>query len=82
MGSRGPERAEHRITDEHLVILEHIAQGRTNPEIAERMGCSEYRINDQMKIIFRLLGVRTRAHAVAWALKHRFIPGGPAQNTP
>jgi len=68
MGARGPKPQPKQITGEHVQILHHIAAGMTNQQIAKEMQCSEYRINDQLKIVFTVWGVRTRAQAVAVAV--------------
>lgn len=73
MGKRGPQPQERRITSEHVTILEWIAKGRTNPEIAGLMCQTEFWVNDQLKVIFQVLGVRTRAQAVAVAMRNKLL---------
>ena len=70
MGERGPER---KITAEHVQILSGIAKGMTNPQLAEMMGCSAYRISDQLKIVFKFLGAQTRTQAVVLAVEYGLL---------
>lgn len=78
MGARGPKPQPKQITEDHIMILRHIAAGMTNQKIAEVMQCNEYWVKDQIKIIFEVLGVRARAQAIAVAvqrgiLRHRHL---------
>jgi len=73
MGARGPKPQPKEITDEHVQILIRIAAGMTNPQIAKEMQCNEYRVYDQVKIIFKVFGVRTRAQAVAVAVQRGIL---------
>lgn len=73
MGARGPKPQPKKITAEHVRILEHIQAGRTNPDIAKFMKVTEFWVNDQLKIIFAVLGARTRAQAVALAIGRGII---------
>jgi two-component system, NarL family, response regulator YdfI len=73
MGARGPKPQPKEITGEHVQILVKIANGWTNPQIAAQMNRSEHWVNDQLKIIFAVLGVRTRAQAVAVAVQKRIL---------
>jgi len=73
MGARGPKPQPKVITGEHVQILIRIAEGMTNPQIALAMQCNDYWVNDQLKIIFEVLGVRTRAQAIAVAVSKGLI---------
>ena len=55
------------LTPREREVLEIIAQGRDNNEIANRLKISEKTVRNHVSIIFDKLGVRTRAQAVARA---------------
>lgn len=56
-----------------LEVLQLLAQGAATREISERMGYSERTIKAIIRDIQVGLGARTRAHAVATALRERLI---------
>ncbi|MFF8610858.1 response regulator transcription factor [Streptomyces sp. NPDC015346] len=56
-----------------LQVLELVADGRTNADIARILGRSEHTVVDQVKEARRRLGARDRAHAVALAIGGRLI---------
>jgi pimeloyl-ACP methyl ester carboxylesterase/DNA-binding CsgD family transcriptional regulator len=55
------------LTPREREVLEIIAQGRDNNEIANRLKISEKTVRNHVSIIFGKLGVRSRAQAVALA---------------
>jgi DNA-binding CsgD family transcriptional regulator len=55
------------LTPREREVLEIIAQGRDNNEIANRLKISEKTVRNHVSIIFDKLGVRTRTQAVARA---------------
>jgi class 3 adenylate cyclase/pimeloyl-ACP methyl ester carboxylesterase/DNA-binding CsgD family transcriptional regulator len=55
------------LTPREREVLEIIAQGRDNNDIANRLKISEKTVRNHVSIIFDKLGVRTRAQAVARA---------------
>ncbi len=56
-----------------LEVLQLLAEGAATREISERMGYSERTIKGIIRDIQVNLGARTRAHAVATALRERLI---------
>jgi DNA-binding NarL/FixJ family response regulator len=56
-----------------LQVLELVADGCTNAEIARRLGRSEHTVVDQVKEARRRLGARDRAHAAALAVALRVV---------
>jgi DNA-binding NarL/FixJ family response regulator len=76
-------RGEHRTdpTDEFGLsrrereVLGEVLAGLDNKHIAERLCISEDTVKSHMKAIFRKLGARDRAHAVALALGTAAVPG-------
>ncbi|MGW4757705.1 LuxR C-terminal-related transcriptional regulator [Streptomyces chartreusis] len=61
----------HDLSRRELEIMEHIARGRTNPEIARVLFLSEKTIKNHVNHIYAKLQVRSRAAAVAlWLGSH------------
>lgn len=54
-------------------VLELVAVGRTNADIARILGRSEHTVVDQVKEARRRLGARDRAHAAALAVAMRIV---------
>lgn len=54
-------------------VLELVASGCTNAEIAHRLERSEHTVADQVKEARRRLGARDRAHAAALAVAMRIV---------
>jgi DNA-binding NarL/FixJ family response regulator len=61
------------LSGSHHKILSLVAQGFSNPEIANFLGLSEITIKKHLSVIHRKLGVANRAEAVALALREGFI---------
>ncbi len=56
-----------------IEILEHIAEGKSNLQIARAMSYSEQGIKYHVTRILRKLDVKSRAHAVAAAIQHGLL---------
>lgn len=56
-------RAMVRLTPRQRDVLELLYQGRTNKEIALRLGMSDNTVRTHLAALFRVLGVRTRTEA-------------------
>lgn len=56
-------RAMVRLTPRQRDVLEQLCQGRTNKEIALRLGMSDNTVRTHLAALFRVLGVRTRTEA-------------------
>ncbi|MBI4494611.1 MAG: response regulator transcription factor [Chloroflexi bacterium] len=69
-----PSTADADLTDREREVLELVAGGATNREIAARLFISENTVNFHMKNILSKLHLRNRAEVVAWALHHGFTP--------
>lgn len=61
------------LTERELVILEMVASGRANKEIAESLEIAERTVKNHIANILDKLAARGRAHAVALALENRWI---------
>lgn len=58
-----------RLTERECDVLELVAQGLTNREIAARLFISSGTVRKHLEHVYRKLGVRTRAGAVATAFR-------------
>ena len=55
-------------------VMALIAQGLTNPQIAERAYISVNSVKTFIRSAYRKIGVERRAQAVLWATQHGFLP--------
>ena len=70
--------SEQAVTTDELTpyevrILEMIASGKTNPQIAIKLQTSPFTVKTQVAMLCRKLGARGRANAVYLALKKGVI---------
>jgi DNA-binding NarL/FixJ family response regulator len=72
--ARLDERASHpTLTPREVQVLEHVAQGRRNKEIASLLTISEDTVNVHMRNIFAKLGVGERTSAVNIAIRRGIV---------
>lgn len=57
------------LTDVERALLQRISEGQTNAEIARKLYLSVDAIKTRCRVLFRKLGARDRAHAVALGLR-------------
>jgi DNA-binding NarL/FixJ family response regulator len=74
------ERALARLTPREREILVEIAEGHTNPRIAQRLYLSEGTVKTHVGHLLAKLGLRDRVQLVIFAYDHGLVsPGGPGQ---
>jgi len=61
------------LTNRHLEILSHVAQGRTNRQVGELLGISERTVRNHMRTIAKRLATTDRTHAVVLAIGRGWI---------
>ena len=66
-------RADSGLSDQELLVLQSIAAGATNKEIADKLFWSEVTVKRKTQDIFEKLGVANRAQAVAEATKRGIL---------
>lgn len=64
----------HGLTARESEVMALIAQGLTNPEIAERAYLSVNSVKTHIRSAYRKIGVERRSQAVLWAAKNGFLP--------
>lgn len=58
------------LTDQEMRVLAHVAEGKTNREIAEVMFLGEGTVRNYVSSILRKLDLTNRAEAAAYAVEH------------
>jgi DNA-binding NarL/FixJ family response regulator len=61
------------LSDREISVLQYLAAGHRNKEIAYKLELSESTVNSHVKKIFEKLGVTDRTHAVTTALRRGII---------
>ncbi|HEY3363805.1 MAG TPA: response regulator transcription factor [Symbiobacteriaceae bacterium] len=65
----------HPLTQREIQILELVADGATNRDIAAKLFLSENTVKNHLKHILSKLQIQNRAQAVAWALREGLLGG-------
>ena len=74
---QSPPPAElEQLTDRELEVLQLVAQGMTNAEIAERLILGEATIKTHVSNVLMKLGLRDRVKAVVYAYEHGVVSRG------
>ena len=61
------------LTAREIEVLRHLAQGKTNREIAEVLVISEHTVVNHLSHIFGKIGVDNRTAATAFALRQGIV---------
>lgn len=64
---------DHPLTIREMEVIEHIAEGLTNKEIADKLYISEKTVKNHITNILRKLGLRDRTQVALWAIKKKVI---------
>lgn len=67
--------SSHGLTGRELEVLQLVASGRTNKEIASELFISEHTVARHVQNIMAKLGVATRTEAASVAFSHRLVRG-------
>lgn len=62
------------LTSRELQVLELVASGSTNAQIAERLRLSRRTVDAHVRSILTKIGVSHRSAATRWAAEHYLIP--------
>jgi DNA-binding NarL/FixJ family response regulator len=64
------------LTQREYQIVALIVEGRSNREIATRLGLSAQTVKNQLSVILDKLGVTSRVQLAVYAVRHRLDGGG------
>jgi len=64
---------DHPVTHAERGILHGMSRGLSNREIGVHLRLSEETVKSRTRVLYRKLGARDRAHAVALALRHQLL---------
>jgi DNA-binding NarL/FixJ family response regulator len=73
LGSRGEPKPASTLTPREVEVLKLVAQGLSNPAIAERLVLSEHTVHRHVANILTKLRLPSRAGAAAWAARHQLV---------
>lgn len=76
MRARQASAPAERLTAQEERILEHIAEGMTNRQIAETMYLSEKTVKNYVSNLLSKLGMSRRTEAAVYAIRRGAAPGG------
>lgn len=74
-----PAALPNPLTPREMDVLEWVARGKTNRDVAEILGMSPRTVNKHLEHIYEKLGVETRTAAVAQFGRLAGLPGAGAQ---
>ncbi len=69
---------DHPLSDREKEVLQYVAAGLTNREIAQKLIISPNTVKVHLSNIFEKIGVASRTEATVYAIEHRIVdvPGG------
>lgn len=75
----GPKESDDTLTPREQEVLQLVAQGATNPEVAATLHLSRHTVNFHVKNILHKLHLKNRAQAVAYAVRTGLVSPPPEQ---
>lgn len=70
---RTEEGSAVHMTPREMQVLQELARGCKNTEIADKLGLSEFTVGDYIKVIYKKLNVTSRTQAVHAAVRQRLL---------
>jgi DNA-binding NarL/FixJ family response regulator len=61
------------LTAREVEVLRLVAQGLTDPQVAEQLVISPHTVNSHLKAIYGKIGVSSRSAATRYALEHNLM---------
>jgi DNA-binding NarL/FixJ family response regulator len=71
---QAPEDGLGQLTDTEIKILQHVAAGMSNKEIARRLSLAESTVKNRLSVLFEKIGVLDRTQAAIFAITHGIAP--------
>jgi len=69
LAHEGPRETDDALTAREQEVLQLVAEGSSNPEVATALHLSRHTVNFHMKNILHKLHLKNRAQAVAYAVR-------------
>jgi DNA-binding CsgD family transcriptional regulator len=66
-----PEHVVRKLTQAQIGVVSHLQEGRSEKEIAARLGLSPHTVHNHIREIYRVLGVHKQSELVSLLLKDR-----------
>jgi DNA-binding NarL/FixJ family response regulator len=61
------------LSEKEIAILQHLAEGRSNRQIAQELFISEQTVKFHLRNIYRKLGINSRTEAMRFAYEHDLV---------
>ncbi len=69
-----PEDGLGQLSETEVKILQHVAAGMSNKEVAARLSLAESTVKNRLSVLFEKIGVLDRTQAAIYAITHRIAP--------
>ncbi len=69
-----PEDGLGQLTETEVKILQHVAAGMSNKEIAQKLSLAESTVKNRLSALFEKIGVQDRTQAAIYAITHGIAP--------
>jgi DNA-binding NarL/FixJ family response regulator len=69
-----PEDGLGQLTETEVKILQHVAAGMSNKEIASKLSLAESTVKNRLSVLFEKIGVLDRTQAAIYAITHGIAP--------
>ena len=69
-----PEDGLGNLSETEVKILQHVAAGMSNKEIASRLSLAESTVKNRLSVLFEKIGVLDRTQAAIYAITHGIAP--------
>lgn len=71
---QGPDDGLGQLSETEVKLLQHVAAGMANKEIAARMGLAESTVKNRLSVLFEKISVLDRTQAAIYAITHGIAP--------
>jgi DNA-binding NarL/FixJ family response regulator len=68
-----PSTGAPTLTPREWEILQHLAQGQSNSDIADQLSLSKATVQNYVSNIYAKLGIETRAEAMLYAMRNKLV---------
>jgi len=69
-----PEDGLGQLSETEVKILQHVAAGMSNKEIANKLSLAESTVKNRLSVLFEKIGVLDRSQAAIYAITHGIAP--------